>query len=375
MQTNTTASLQNYTWEQAGPWNVGGRTRALALDITNPQTVIAGGVSGGIWKSNDGGTTWTLRSKPDQNLSVTYVTQDPRSGHTNTWYYSTGEISGNTASGHGGAFFLGTGVYESTDNGDNWSVISSTMPSNNVEYTSPFQTVSKIIVSPTTGSVFLASDLFGIYRMKDGSSSFNAVLAGQADDHYFNDVAVNSQGILLAALSQESAGNVTSPTQAPGIYISTDDGTTWTNITPSGFPKAYDRTVLAFSPSNPNIAYSYTFNGTKTGKQDDITFYKYTFNTDWTVNSAVDRSSYMPHYGGKVGQLNTQGNYNMVLKVKPDDPNFVILGATNLYRSENGFADSSKTSWIGGYDPVNNISSYPNQHPDQHIAVFNPIKS
>ena len=369
LKTNTTASTQGYTWAQAGPMNIGGRTRALALDITNPQTIIAGGVSGGIWKSKDGGLHWALKSTPDQNLSVTYVAQDPRT--TSTWDYSTGEVRGNTAGAHG-AFFRGTGVYESTDNGDTWSRIASTKPNNNVEYTSPFQLVSKIIVSPTTGSVFLASNIFGIYRMTSGSGSFQAVLAGQPNQHYYNDVTVNSNGVLLASLSQLSAGQSGTPTQAPGIYISTDDGSTWTNITPSGFPSAYQRTVLAFSPSNPDIAYSYTFDGTKTNKQDDVTFYKYVFNSNGTVSSATDLSANMPNYGGKVGELNTQNNYNMVLAVKPDDPNFVVLGATNLYRSTDGFADTTHTAWIGGYDPVNNISRYPYQHPDQHIAVFNP---
>ncbi len=380
LKMSRTASTAGYSWAQAGPWNIGGRTRALALDIANPNNIIAAGVSGGIWKSTDGGTSWTLRSKPDQNLSVTYVAQDPRSGHTRTWYYCTGEISGNSASGMNyEAFYLGSGVYESTDNGDTWNVIASTKPSNEVIYSSPFEMVSKIIVSPTTGSVFLASNLFGIYKMPAGGSSFSAVLAGQPNEHYFNDIAVNSNGMLLAALSQKYAGNYSTPSQKPGIYVSTDDGATWNNVTPSGFPSAYSRTVLAFSPSNPNVAYSFTYNGTSGTPpvsggygQDDVTFYKYTFNSDGTVSSTNNRSANMPNYKGKVGELNTQNNYNMVLAVKPDDPNFVILGATNLYRSTDGFSTSSNTSWIGGYNTTNNVSTYPNQHPDEHIAVFNP---
>lgn len=380
MKMNRTASTSGYTWAQAGPWNIGGRTRALALDVTNPQTIIAAGVSGGIWKSTDGGGTWSLRSKPDQNLSVTYVAQDSRSGHTGTWYYCTGEITGNSASGMNyEAFYLGSGVYKSTDNGDTWSVIPSTKPSNEVVFSSQFEMVSKIIVSPTTGSVFLASNLFGIYKMPAGGSNFTAVLAGQPNEHYYNDVAVNKNGMLMAALSQRYAGTHSNPTQAPGIYVSTDDGATWKNVTPSGFPSAYSRTVLAFSPSNPNVAYSFTFNGT-TGTppvsggygQDDVTFYKYTFNSDGTISSTSNRSANMPNYKGKVGELNTQNNYNMVLAVKPDDPNFVILGATNLYRSTDGFSSTGNTAWIGGYNTTNDVSMYPNQHPDQHIAVFNP---
>lgn len=51
------SSLESFTWTHRGPWNVGGRTRALALDISDPteQTILAGGVSGGMWRSTDGG--------------------------------------------------------------------------------------------------------------------------------------------------------------------------------------------------------------------------------------------------------------------------------------------------------------------------------
>ena len=52
------------------------------------------------------------------------------------------------------------------------------------------------------------------------------------------------------------------------------------------------------------------------------------------------------------GRINTQWNYNLVMAVKPDNENFVMIGATSLFKSEDGFAtkptDALK-SWIGGY--------------------------
>ena len=64
-------------WEQAGPDTLGGRTRALAVDISDANTLIAGAVSGGIWKSTDGGATWAQTLTPTQLLSVTSI-QDTR---------------------------------------------------------------------------------------------------------------------------------------------------------------------------------------------------------------------------------------------------------------------------------------------------------
>ena len=66
----------------------------------------------------------------------------------------------------------------------------------------------------------------------------------------------------------------------------------------------------------------------------------------------------------------------MYITVKPNDPNFVILGGTSLYRSTNGFASTAATSWIGGYgNTLPTLTFYPNSHPDIHNFVFNPSNS
>jgi hypothetical protein len=84
----------DYDWEQAGPFDVGGRTRALAVDQRDPNIVLAGGVSGGMWKSTDGGNSWQLQTPDLANLSVTSVAQDPN--NPDTWYYTSGEVLGNS---------------------------------------------------------------------------------------------------------------------------------------------------------------------------------------------------------------------------------------------------------------------------------------
>lgn len=63
-------------WQEVGPNVVGGRTRTIALDISDPtgNTVLAGAASGGVWKSVDGGNSWVMKSDPNQNLSVTTIT-------------------------------------------------------------------------------------------------------------------------------------------------------------------------------------------------------------------------------------------------------------------------------------------------------------
>jgi len=57
-------------WTQRGPYNIGGRTRAIALDVTNENIILAGAVTGGLWRSTDGGNSWMHCTTPDQLHSV-----------------------------------------------------------------------------------------------------------------------------------------------------------------------------------------------------------------------------------------------------------------------------------------------------------------
>lgn len=117
--------VQNLDWSRRGPYNVGGRTRALTIDVTNENVINAAGVSGGMWRSIDGGQSWTKTTLPGELHSVTCLIQDTRAGKTNTWYYGAGEYRGSAAS-HWGVFFNGNGIFKSTDGGITWAQLPST---------------------------------------------------------------------------------------------------------------------------------------------------------------------------------------------------------------------------------------------------------
>jgi len=370
--------LQSYTWQNAGPLDIGGRTRALAVDVSNDQTIIAGGVSGGIWKSTDGGSTWSLKSNPNQQLSVTALAQDPRPGHTNVWYYGAGEFRGNSASDRSfQAYFYGSGLYKSTDNGNSWSLVESAGKNNS--WDSYFDFISKIAVNPVTGTVYVATNGGYIYRSSNGFNTWNTAIGG-ANEHYWTDVAVTSLGKVIAVLSQDGYQPKTNSnytyTQDPGVYISEDDGTTWTDITPATFPEHYSRSVIACAQSNSNIFYVLTNTGDKlaNGDDEDIRLHKFNLGT----GSNTDLSANLPAFNSDQ-DIDTQASYNMIIAVKPDDENFVIIGATNLYRSTDGFSTpldkyntTDKIAWIGGYFYNDDYFMYPNLHPDQHSIAFSP---
>ncbi len=344
-------------WQNRGPFNVGGRTRALAIDRTNENIILAGGVSGGLWRSTDAGQTWRKVTNRRQSPSITCIVQDPRLGKHNTWYYGSGEFRGNSANA-GGAFFAGKGVYKSINGGRTWRLLESTNDGD-VNSISPFDIINSIAIHPISGDLYVAT-LNGIHRSKDGGNSFEEVLAGGVDN--ITEVSITSTGQIYGTIEvsgDPNAGFFTSP-----------DGDNWTAITPTSIPLAYGRTVMGIDPSNENSIYFFSnIIGT-----NSAFLYKYDADASTPEEMWIDLSANLPiEIGGRVGNLNLQGNYNMVVKVSPADPNLVFIGGTNLYRSTTGFTTpAGQESWIGGYSPLNNVSIYPDQHPDQHVLLFYP---
>lgn len=367
---------------EAGPNDVGGRTRGLGIDSRNSDIILAGAASGGMWKSTDGGDNWTQTSEFGANLGVTSLVQDPN--NLDTWYYSTGEFSGASSRARGGGGQLyGSGIFTSTDNGDTWSQIQATAD-NDVTFNSEFDFISRVEISPTTGTAFFASNGEGIYRSTNQYDT-NSLTLGGFNEHVYSDVQVASDGTVIAALSFPFQG-VTSSNNI-GVYISTDDGLTWDEVTPNGYPTNAGRAVIGSSESNPDIFYVFVA---------DNSTQPALFKVDISdLNSVVsfDRTDNIPNFGDPVGDLNLQDGYNMVCEVHPTNPDIVVIGGTNLYRSQDGFstppldvndqennpgsdgfADNSEKSkfWIGGYARANNITQYSNHHPDQHAVAFDP---
>ncbi|WP_456423291.1 PA domain-containing protein [Lutibacter sp.] len=141
-------------WEERGPNNVGGRTRAIMFDpndVTNKR-VFAGGVSGGLWVNNDitnEDSSWEIVDMP-QNLAISVITYDPN--NTNVFYLGTGEsyVAGGVN---------GNGLWKSVDGGTNWSKVFG-----GITGETTFQTNLKLIVnSPSSiiGEYQVTSAAFG----------------------------------------------------------------------------------------------------------------------------------------------------------------------------------------------------------------------
>jgi len=368
-------------WTHRGPWNVGGRTRALAIDAGNENVIFAGSVSGGLWRSADAGSTWAKITTPAQNFGTTSIVQDKRPGKTNTWYFSTGEPVGTSASGEGsGSFYMGNGVYKSIDNGFTWELLPVTSSGRPQSFSSMWNLIWNMAVDPVSNDsdVVYAATMANIYRSKDGGVTWKSTLGGIQNTaySYYVDVSITTAGVLFATLSSDGPRG--------GVWRSVN-GINWTNISPAFMPASYNRMVIGVAPSNENVVY---FLGETPGAGQRTTnfmgtaewnsLWKYTYiSGDGTGSGGnwQNLSANLPADGSQFGQFNSQGCYDLLVRVKPDDPNVVFIGGTNLFRSSDGFTTNNNTTQIGGYGVgtvMPYFQVYPEQHPDQHNLVFLP---
>ena len=223
-------------WEERGPNNVGGRTRAIMYDpndLTNKR-VFAGGVSGGLWVNNDitnAESSWELVDIP-QNLAVSVITYDPN--NTNTFYLGTGEsyVAGDVN---------GNGLWKSIDGGINWSKIfggitGETTFKTNVKLTvnSPgsisgeYQVTSAAFgpnVTSITGDLVLASDGTGLpteacNTLVNGSEINGKIAVVERGNCTFVSKVLNAQN--SGAIAVVVVNNVEGPPISLG---GTEDGT------------------------------------------------------------------------------------------------------------------------------------------------------
>ena len=329
-----------------------------------------------MWRSEDEGSNWVKTTVPESIHSVTCIAQDTRAGKENIWYYGTGEFTGNSASKKR-APYRGDGVFKSVDGGKTWTQLPSTAEGVLNNYNSQFQYIWRILPNVNNTSedeVYLAT-VGAIMRSTDGGNSWEVVLGRKtpstpetdlngANLSDYTDIHQTADGVFYAVLSQQSR-NGSSPDR--GIFRSTD-GIFWIKITPGSWPNTYARTVMASSTTNPNEVF-FSVNSL------EEMLWKYTY-LSGSGNGAGGRwenlTENLPAFGGDVGDYESQGSYNMVLAVHPDNEHFVYLGGTNLYLSTDGFSSINNTYWIGGYDTINDITVFQNHFVDQHGLEFFP---
>jgi uncharacterized protein (TIGR03437 family) len=318
----------------------------LVVDPRSPTTVYAAGAQGGVWKTTDGGTTWTPLTDNQPTLAIGSLALDP--SNPDIIYAGTGEetFSPSSPPSYGGSFY-GMGVLKSSDRGATWTLYKG-------PFAGPFgptfydggARIGALAVSPSNGNVLLAAaDLnnpakSGIYRSTDGGATWTLVLGGASGTEVF---FVPGNGNMAYAALGSPTGN-----SKNGIYRSTDGGATWTMMPGSGsraFPTAdVGRIRLAIASTNTSILYAGVHSVSQGGalgiwKSSDG-------GNNWTNLNAPD-------------YCQSACDYHNVITVSPRDPSLVVAGGAIPYRSVDG-----GNSWNDLFE--NKSISGQTIHPDLH---------
>lgn len=351
-------TLPNINIEVRGPSNYGGRCRSLDFDARNSMIGVAGGVSGGIFRTTDGANNWTKVTPAGQIHNLTCIAQDKSSGNEDTWYAGSGEQEGNSADGDGAAYY-GNGVWKSMDNGETWDLLESTTGTLE-EFDSNWDYIHRILVDPTNRNVY-AGNAGGVYRSTDQGANWQQVLvAGEEESSTITEVIRTNDGTFYAAISSE------------GIYKSTSgDLNSWTQIADAAaLADELGRIVLNSAPNAPNLVYAfYTGESFNCGGQMSSVYLRRWDNLAnggtgaWTGNYDDDIST----CANSELELDPQGGYNLCVAVRPNNANEIYIGGERLYRFTITGAASGTYAFAGG-DQGNPTTT--NIHVDHHLLLF-----
>ncbi len=316
------------SWTSIGPNTHGtrsgslpgqGRVNAVAIDPNDSDVWYIGAPAGGIWKSEDAGSTWTNLFDDFPQIGVSGIAIDPN--NSNIVYITTGDDDA--------ADSYSVGVFKSTNGGTTWSE-TGLNPSNSTIST----LMNEIVIDPTDSDVLWVATNSGLYKSLDAGDSWDRKRAGNIKDFKLKPGDPNT----VYAVSTSA-------------YYKSTNGEDFTQITDI-LPTTSGRLVLGVSPADPTVVYilsadtggnSFAYQGLYRSDDSGDTF------TESPNTADIFESN--------------QAWFDLALEVAPDDEDEVYIGCLNIWKSQNGGDSFSRLNqWF-----VNN-QAY--SHADIHTLRF-----
>lgn len=229
---------QGLNWTFVGPDNAPGRVRGLIFDNRDQsaQTIIAAGVTGGLWKTTNLGATWKKINVANQNLYVSCLAQ----AADGTIYAGTGEYFCTEAETYTGGL-VGQGLFKSTDS-DNFSLIAETKPAiTAVNDTVEWAYINKIAVDKSAGRVYAATNA-GLWYSENGNNGWTKL-----NQYYYDtltyDVSLSIDSTVMCDSYQVVGGNIIM--QNPQLSKAVVDTTNYVKV-----DQFLVRTIMQFGKIN-----------------------------------------------------------------------------------------------------------------------------
>jgi photosystem II stability/assembly factor-like uncharacterized protein len=241
---------QQMRWRMIGPFR-GGRTRAATGVLGQPNVFYIGVGDGGVWKSDDYGRTWhpIFDGQPTQSIgAIAVAASDP-----NIIYVGSGEGL------HRPDLSVGDGIYKSTDGGKTWTNVglpdSQQIPALAVDPHDPNRVFAAVLGHP-----YGPSSERGIYRSADGGQNWQKVLYKDENTGGCEiEMDPSNPQVLYACLWEAREGpwedNNEFNGTAGGLFKSSDGGNSWQQLT-NGLPKNLVQVNVAIAPSQPSRLYA-----------------------------------------------------------------------------------------------------------------------
>ncbi len=357
-------------WDFLGPGNVGGRSRALVIHPKRPKFMYAAGVSGGVWKTRNGGRRWEPIGDELVNLAVNALAMDP--ADPSVIYAGTGEGYFREVVRGTALPLRGAGIFKTEDAGDSWRRLGSTRNAN-------FQWVNDLVVSGRDPETLYAATRTGVWRSLDAGARWSRVLKTSARGGCLDLEARPDPNRDFLFASCGTLGQAT-------VYRNPDAGGDgdWTAVLSE---PGMGRTSVAVAPSRPETVYALAAHNdaTPNGARDQALQAVYRSDAggapgSWEARVSGTDPDKLPtmllsnpvlNFFEECGfnasnEMFNMGWYVNTIAVDPVDPERVWAGGVDLFRSDDGGSTWGLASywWAGGNDS--------GLHADQHRLVFHP---
>jgi len=338
LEANYSAKVANISWQEMGPDNVGGRTRALIVDNQNPNRYIAGAVSGGLWISENRGVSWKSYNNALDNMAIADLAQAP----DGTIYFGTGPLFDGTGNSKGlGSEMIGEGVFKMTGNGQ---VVQLAGPVASNSRGIRWSGVNHLAVDPNNSNRIYVAQVDGLMMSDDAGATWKEAIPSVT--RTCQDVDVASNGKVIAAFG-------------PDIYLSPNgDVGTFVN---SPLPIQSSRTEIAVAPSDPNVIYASATISRLSGILKSIDG-----GLNWTVIGPGGTSSFDPFCSSQ----QCQGGYDNAIAVSTTDPGHILVGGVTLWEWKQSANDAFTGSWAQVAYNFGSVGNPFYVHSDIHRILF-----